>query len=187
MAYGERLLTDEKAGKSAVEPNNEKRHVGSIPRGGAGVAAQCVTLLGTLFAFAVRRGLRPDNPAHGVEKPPVRKMQRFLSEHEITRLAAALDAEAGASGNPFPVAAIKLLLFTGCRRSEIIQLRWEHVDFERGREGLRLPDSKTGEKTVHLNAPALAVVNKLPRIEGNPFVIAGTRDGAAFAGLEQVR
>ena len=116
------------------------------------------------IAFAVRRGLRPDNPAHGVEKPPVRKMQRFLSEQEITRLAAALDAETSASGNPFPVAAIKLLLFTGCRRSEIMELRWEHVDFERGREGLRLPDSKTGEKTVHLNAPALAVLDKLPRI-----------------------
>jgi integrase len=113
-------------------------------------------------------------------------MQRFLSEQEITRLAAALDMEASASGNPFPVAAIKLLLFTGCRRSEIMQLRWEHVDFERGREGLRLPDSKTGEKTVHLNAPALAVLNELPRITGNPFVIAGTRDGAAFGGLDKV-
>ena len=43
-------------------------------------------------------------------------MTRFLSEQEITRLAAALDAEARASGNPFPRAAIKLLLFTGCRR-----------------------------------------------------------------------
>jgi integrase len=182
----ERVLTDVKAGKTAVEPDEEKRQVGSVPRGGAGAAAQCVTLLGTLFAFAVRRGLRPDNPAHGVEKPPVRKMQRFLSEQEITRLAAALDAEESASGNPFPVGAIKLLLFTGCRRSEIMGLRWQHVDFERGREGLRLPDSKTGEKTVHLNAPALAVLNKLPRIGGNPFVIAGTRDGAAFGGLDKV-
>jgi integrase len=182
----ERLLTDVKAGKTAVEPNREKRKAGSIPRGGAGVAGQCVTLLGTLFAFAVKRGLRADNPAHGIEKPPVRKMQRFLSEQEIARLAAALHAEASASGNPFPVAAIKLLLFTGCRRSEIMDLRWEHVDFERGREGLRLPDSKTGEKTVHLNAPALALLNKLPRIKGNPFVIAGTRDGAAFGGLDKV-
>ena len=182
----ERLLTDVKAGKTAVEPDKEKRQVGSIPRGGAGAAGQCVTLLGTLFAFAVRRGLRGDNPARGVEKPPVRKMQRFLSEQEIARLAVALDAEAAASANPFPVAAIKLLLFTGCRRSEITGLRWEHVDFERGREGLRLPDSKTGEKTVHLNEPALAVLNKLPRIEGNPFVIAGTRDGAASGGLDKV-
>ena len=102
--------------------------------------------LGTLFTFAVKRGLRADNPAHGIEKPPVRKMQRFLSEQEITRLAAALDAEASASGNPFPVAAIKLLLFTGCRRSEITGLEWQHVDFERGREGLRLPDLRRARR-----------------------------------------
>jgi len=182
----ERLLTDVKAGKTALEQNRQKRQVGSIPRGGPGVAAQCVTLLGTLFAFAVKRGLRADNPAHGIEKPPVRKMQRFLSEQEIRRLAAALDAEATASGNPFPVAAIKLLLLTGCRRGEIMELRWKHVDFERGRESLRLPDSKTGEKTVHLNAPALSVLNKLLRIKDNPFVVAGTRDGAAFGGLDKV-
>lgn len=47
----ERLLTDVKSGKTAVGPNKDKRQVGSIPRGGAGVAAQCVTLLGTLFTF----------------------------------------------------------------------------------------------------------------------------------------
>ena len=119
----ERLLSEVKAGKTAVEINREKRLLGSMPRGGAGVAAQCVTLLGILFAFAVKRGLRNDNPAYGIEKPPVRKMQRLLSEQEITRLAVALDAEAFASGNPFPTAAIKLLLFTGCRSSEIMKLQ----------------------------------------------------------------
>lgn len=182
----ERLLTDVKAGKTAVEPDSEKRKVGSLPRGGAGAAGQCVTLLGTLFAFAAKRGLREDNPARGVEKPPVRKMQRFLSAQEIGRLADVLESEAAVTRNPFPVAAIELLLFTGCRRGEIMGLRWEHVDFERGREALRLPDSKTGEKTVYLNAPALAVLKNLPRIEGNPFVIAGARNGAAFGGLDKI-
>ena len=136
----ERVLIDVKAGKTAVQPNQEKRRVGSVPRGGAGTAGQCIILLGTLFAFAVRRGLRTDNPARGIKKPPARKLQRFLSEQEIARLALALDTEVAASGNPFPTAAIRLLLFTGCRRSEITGLRWEYVDFERGREALRLPD-----------------------------------------------
>lgn len=182
----ERLLTDVKAGKTAPEAVQGKRRPGSSARGGPGAAGQCVTLLGTIFTFAVKRRLREDNPAHGIEKPAVRKMQRFLSEQEITRLAAALDAEASSSGNPFSVAAIKLLLFTGCRRGEIIGLRWEHVDFERGREGLRLPDSKTGERTVHLNAPALALLNELPRVEGNSFVFPGERNGAACAALNKV-
>jgi integrase len=182
----ERVLMDVKDGKTAVAPETDQRRAGSIPRGGAGAAGQCVTLLGTLFTFATQRGLRADNPAHGVKKPPVRKMTRFLSEQEITRLAASLDAEALASGNPFPPAAIKLLMFTGCRKGEITGLQWQHVDFERGREGLRLPDSKTGERTVHLNAPALAVLSELPGIEGNPYVFPGARNGAAIGGLDKV-
>jgi integrase len=71
--------------------------------------------------------------------------------------------------SPHAVAAIRLLLFTGCRLREILHLRWTEVDFERGL--LSLPDSKTGKKSVILNAPALAVLADLPRI--GEFVIAG--------------
>jgi integrase len=92
-----RLLRDVQLGKTAApEPKKDERKPGSIARGGSGVAGQCVTLMGTLLAFAIERGLRKDNPAHGVKKPPVRKMERFLSEDEIARLAAALDGEAAA-------------------------------------------------------------------------------------------
>jgi integrase len=45
----------------------------------------------------------------------------------------------------------ELLLFTGCRKSEILTLKWEHVDFQRG--CLKLPDSKTGAKVVPLVCP----------------------------------
>jgi integrase len=63
--------------------------------------------------------------------------------------------------NPF-AAALRLLLFTGCRLREILHLRWEHVDLERGL--LFLPDSKSGRKTVILNAPALTVLNGLQQV-----------------------
>ncbi|MGP0093720.1 MAG: tyrosine-type recombinase/integrase [Xanthobacteraceae bacterium] len=168
----ERLLVDVASGKTAApEPKKDERPAGGIARGGTGVAAQCVTLMGTLLAFAVTRGIRSDNPAHGVKKPAVRKMERFLSEKEIAGLASALHQEAQASGNVYPAAAIKLLLLTGCRRGEILNLQWSHVDFER--QCLRLPDSKTGAKVVYLNAPALLLLKALPRIEGNPYVITG--------------
>src|SRR3954452_19465853 len=81
--------------------------------------------------------------------------------------------------SPFAAAALRLLLFTGCRVSEILELRWEHVDAERGL--LFLPDSKTGRKTIVLNAPALAILAELPRIPGNPHVICGQKPGAAIA------
>jgi hypothetical protein len=70
---------------------------------------------------------------------------------------------------PHAAGAIRLLLFTGCRLREILHLKWEHVDFERGL--LFLPESKTGKKTIVLNAPALAVLNALPHV--GSFVIAG--------------
>jgi integrase len=181
----ERILIDVKAGKtSAPTPNEGERRPGRIATGGSGVAAQCVALMGTLLGFAVARGLRSDNPARGVKKPPVRKMERFLSEGEITRLAVALDAESRRTDNPYPAAAIKLLLLTGGRRGEILRLQWEHVDFER--QCLRLPDSKTGAKIIYLNAPALEVLAGLPSMSTNPYVFPGRREQAPLGGIDKV-
>jgi len=140
--------------------------------------------MGTILAFAVARGLRSDNPARGVKKPPIRKMERFLSEDEIARLAVALDAVSNRTGNPYPAAAIKLLLLTGGRRSEILGLQWQHVDFER--QCLRLPDSKTGPKVMYLNAPALEILVGLQRMENNPYVVPGKREGRPLVGIDKL-
>ena len=75
------------------------------------------------------------------------------------------------------------MIFTGCRLSEILTLQWQHVDF--GGARLRLPDSKTGAKTVHLNAPALAVLAGIERQEGLPWVIAGAKAGTHLVNLEK--
>jgi integrase len=180
----ERILIDVKAGKTAAPtPNERERRPGRIATGGGGVAAQCVALMGALFGFAVARGLRSDNPVRGVKKPAVRKMERFLSEDEIARLAVALDAESNHSGSPYPAAAIKLLLLTGGRRGEILGLQWKDVDFER--QCLRLPDSKTGAKIIYLSAPALEVLAGLPRMTTNPYVVPGKSEGKPLVGIDK--
>jgi integrase len=180
----ERMRDAVTLGKTAEKVGSgKKRRPGSIASGGKGAAAQCVALVSAIFAFANERGICAANPARGVKKAPVRKLERFLSEVEIARLAAALDAEAQRNGNPYPSAAIKLLL-TGCRRGEIVNLRWEHVDF--AHQCLRLPDSKTGAKVVYLNAPARALLQSLPHMEGNPRVIPGTRVESASAVIDKV-
>jgi integrase len=173
------------AGKTAEKlESGEKRRPGSIAKGGKGAAAQCVALVSSIFAFAIERGLCADNPARGIKKAPVRKVERFLSELEIARLAEALDIEAERSGNPYPSAAIKLLLVTGCRRGEIVNLRWDHVDFER--ECLRLPDSKTGAKVVYLNAPARALLRELPRMADSSQVLPAMRADSAGPAIDKV-
>lgn len=78
-------------------------------------------------------------------------------------------------------AAIRLLLFTGCRLREILNLKWEYVDLERG--VLFLPDSKSGRKTVILNAPAMMVLNGLDRI--SPFVVPGDKPEGPRADLKR--
>lgn len=77
------------------------------------------------------------------------------------------------------IAAIRLLIFTGARLSEIIGLRWEHVDITGGLA--MLADSKTGPKPVYLNAPAISLLAGLPRVEGNPYVTVGGKTGTSLA------
>jgi len=181
----ERMMIDVKNGTTASSrPKDQRRPAGSLPKGGPGVAAQCVALVSTLFSFAITRGMRSDNPARGIKKPPVRKMERFLSEEEIGRLATALQVESEKSRNPYPSAAITLLMLTGARRSEIFGLQWQNVDFDR--KCLRLPDSKTGAKIIYLNEPALELLRSLPRLSNNLHVIPGTHDGGAFIGIDKV-
>ena len=181
----ERMQNAIVAGKTAeIVGNGEKRRAGSLARGGKGVAAQCVMLVSSIYAFAIARGLCTDNPARGVKKAPARKVERFLSETEIARLSEALEAEAQWSGNPYPSAAIKLLLLTGCRKSEIANLMWGYIDFER--QCLRLPDSKTGAKVVYLNAPARTLLQELPRLGANPRVIPAMRANSAGPAIDKV-
>jgi integrase len=179
----ERLLREVTAGRTAAHAPQQP-HRGKLVQGGRGTAAQAVAVLGAVMSFAVARGLRDNNPVRGVKKPPTRRLERFLSEAEIARLGEALEAEAKATGDPYPAAAIRLLLLTGVRRSEILGLRWDWIDFERAM--VFLPDSKTGRKPVYLNAPTLDVLAALPRQLGNPHVICGHRDGRAYVGLGKV-
>jgi integrase len=142
------------------------------------------------------------NPARGLDKYPERGRERFLSAAELARLGDAI-REAETTGLPWDAdatkptakhgpkqksgrtvigqhaaAAIRLLILTGGRLREILHLRWDHVDLERGL--LLLPDSKTGKKAIVLNAPAMAVLSTLPRV--GAYVVAGQD-----AGLEDER
>jgi integrase len=149
-------------------------------------ANRVVALLSKFFNWCESQSHRPDgsNPCRHVEKFGEAKRERFLSSEELTRLGEALrTAEAERTASPWVIGAIRLLALTGARLSEILTLKWEFVDFERAT--IRLPDSKTGAKTLYLNAPALTVLAELPRVDGNPFVIVGERKGARLVNIQK--
>jgi integrase len=127
-------------------------------------ANRVLALISKMFNLAERWGLRTDgtNPCRHVERFPERRRERFLSNDELARLGSVLrEAEAGGLASAEAVAAIRLLLLTGCRVSEILNLRWEDVDIER--RCLRFADSKTGAKRIPLNGAAVEVLEGLKR------------------------
>jgi integrase len=132
-------------------------------------ANNTIRALSVFMTWCERHGYRPDasNPCRHVERYKERARERFLSARELQRLSRVLLV--AEHRWPWAVAAIRLLLFTGCRLNEILGLSWTDVDIE----CLRLRDSKTGPKVVHLNEPARNVLAKLPRVSGNHFVIVG--------------
>lgn len=164
-------------------------------------ANRIVAIVSSMFGFAERQGIIPKgtNPATHVEKFVEGKRERMLTADELLRLGAALrDAETigvpwklreGAKAkhrpkgemrtviSPHAVAALRLLLFTGCRLREILHLKWNEVDFDRG--VLILTEHKTsrrtGTKVVVLNAPAIQVLAAVERV--GAYVIAGDTAG----------
>lgn len=149
-------------------------------------ANRALSLTAAMLTHAERWGLRPEgsNPCRHIEKFKERSRERFLSEAEIARLGEAL-AEVEAFGNspPAAIAAIRLLILTGARKSEVLGLEWRFVQFERST--IELPDSKTGAKVIYLNAPAKLLLAELPRIQDNPYVLAGDRAGAHLVNVEK--
>ena len=154
-----------------------------IVRGGTGIAARTVRVLSAMYSFAIRRGLATANPCRGVLLFKGRTMDRFLSTEELARLGDAFrDVEAEGT-NRNAVTAIRLLVLTGCRKSEIAALRWEHVDLER--KCLSLPHAKRGWRSVPIGAAARELLSSLqPKKTG--WVLPATRGDGHIIGLQRV-
>ena len=159
-------------------------------------ANRVVECIGSVYRYAANCGLteRGHNPAAYIKAFREQRRERFLSSEELARLGEAI-REAETIGipwevdkekptakhipkerctniGPYAAAALRLLILTGARLREILHLKWEYVDFEHGL--LLLPDSKTGRKTIVLNAPALAILSQLPRM--GSYVIMGDHE-----------
>lgn len=157
-------------------------------------ANRLLATLGAMFGYAAQLALIPDshNPTRGIERFKESGREVFLNYAQIESLGRAI-VLAQEVGIPYKIktsselrkhipknkplrridksaaSAIKLILLTGCRVGEILQLKWDYLDLERGIA--TLPDSKTGKKTVFLNSHAITIIEELHRV--GPFVFPG--------------
>ena len=171
------------------------------------MANRCVSQLNAFLTWCEQRGRLPSgqNPCVNVGLYEERSRERYLSFEEITRLGEALktaetvglrgapelrrkpkdpakqkhkpkSADTPRKANPFGVGAIRLLLLTGWRENEVLGLAWKHVDLSRG--AVVLPDTKTGRSVRPLGSAAVALLKRLPRLKGSPYVIPGAKSGS---------
>ena len=138
-----------------------------------GGANRTLDILRQVFNYAIEVGHLDSNPTRRVKRNPRPKVTRFLSQDEVARLHAALNAHRGRGSGRQQADIIRLLLLTGCRKSELVQLRWEELD----RDVLHLADSKTGPRTVVLSTGAQAILARQPRGAGR-YVFPSLADGS---------
>ena len=171
----ERFQRAIKEGKTAKDIKSGKPRSLMRVRGGSVTSNRCLALLSKMFSLSEKWGIRQDgsNPCRHVQRYEERKLERYLTSEEFVRLGDVLHAWSNSA--PYIVAVIRLLIFTGCRLGEILTLKWEYVDLKQNI--ISLPDSKTGAKKIFLSPPAIAILEKLPREEGNPYVCVGTKSG----------
>lgn len=176
----ERFQAAVAAGKTAKKRKDKGRT--GLQRGGKGVAARTVGMLGTIFEFAIRRKLLSENPARAVRKYQDNKRKRFLSHEELKALGQAMrDAEQEAV-NTIGLSAIKALLLTGCRKNEILSLPWEWIDTKAG--CIRFGDTKSGAQLRPVGCAAVHHFNRTPK--NGRWVFPASRGDGHFIGLPRL-
>ncbi len=170
-------------GKTArnIKTGHRKR---SKVTGGKRVAALSVVTLGAAYEFAILTDQLKVNPTKGVERFQTIRRERYLSDREVAAISEALaQFETEEPKHAVMADAVRLLILTGCRKSEILSLKWDSVDWEVG--CLRLPESKTGAKTVPLADAAAELLRRRWDESRPPEPSRGHNSGEAPEGLER--
>ena len=140
-------------------------------------------LLTVLFKFAVNEGFvagGTPNPAIGIEKFKEEKRDRWVMPEEMPALAKAIDK----NPNVYVRAAIWLYLLTGLRKKELLRAKHTDIDWRRGQ--LRLPDTKSGKAQIaRLSAAAIAIMQAIPKVEGNPHLLPSSRKGKHLVDIDR--
>jgi integrase len=173
-----KVLKDIMAGKTRVSVKTKKLRGKAIVRGGAGTATRTVGLLGGILTYAVEAGIIETNPAHGIRKPKDNVRKRRLSEAEYRTLGQMLRDAVSLEKYTMSVDIIRQIALTGCRRSEIIDLKWTEADTEAS--CLRLEDSKEGESIRAVGLPVIEYLERRRTTARGTYVFPGQSQDNAF-------
>ena len=154
-------------------------------------ANRCLALLSHIFSIAAKWEIIPPslNPCRGIKRYRERVRERLLSAEQVVDLGRALTAAEDQTGEHSEdwraINILRLLIYTSARLSEILTVQWAWILWDGG--FARLPDSKTGSKTVPLPQPALDLLRRISDQHARPskFVFPGKRNGTYFTGIQK--
>lgn len=169
-----KFLSDIAEGKSAANIKTKPRGR-AIVSGGKGTANRTIAVLSAIYVYANENEIYNKNPARGIQLYKLKEHVRYLTPHELERLGQALIDAENEYVSKFAIAAIRFLLFTGCRKSEALNLQWKFVDLDE--KLVYLPDSKVGQRPLYLGTPVIDLLKQLPKVEGSPLVFPSAVGG----------
>lgn len=173
-----KVLKDIMAGMTRASIKTKKLRGRAIVRGGVGTATRTVGLLGGILTYAVEAGIIERNPAHGLRKPKDNVRTRRLTEAEYRKLGEILRKASESEKYATFVDIARLIALTGCRRSEIIGLKWSEADLERS--CLCLTESKEGASTRPIGLPVVEFLEARREGPTRTYVFPGFGDDNAF-------
>lgn len=173
-----KVLKDIMAGKTRISVKTKKLRGKSIVKGGVGTATRTVGLLGGILTYAMEAGIITTNPAHGIRKPKDNVRGRRLTEAEYRTLGQMLRTAAENEKYAMTVEIIRQIALTGCRRSEMIGLKWAEADTDAS--CLRLVDSKEGASTRPIGLPVIEYLEQRRKGQTGTYVFPGQGEDNAF-------
>ncbi|GHT74591.1 hypothetical protein AGMMS50222_03990 [Endomicrobiia bacterium] len=174
----ELFVRDVESGEKIQRREKSKNPRGVVAvRGGVAAATSTLGVLGCVFQFAIKHELIERNPAHGIKRPANNIKDIFIDYDEICALGRLFANPKVQTFHKIAVDALKLILMTGCRKSEILTLKWDYIDWEN--QCFRFPDTKTGKQTRPFGIAALRHLQNLYNQRNgdySPYVFPATKE-----------